>query len=45
MLLTGAGIVPDSSFTLRAGDEVEIEIDGIGALRNSIVQGSPNTRH
>jgi 2-dehydro-3-deoxy-D-arabinonate dehydratase len=38
-LLTGTGIVPDSSFTLQAGDEVEISIDGIGTLVNPIVQG------
>ena len=38
-LLTGTGIVPDSSFTLARGDEVSITIDGIGTLRNPIVQG------
>lgn len=38
-LMTGTGIVPDSSFTLAAGDEVEIRIDGVGALTNPIVQG------
>lgn len=38
-LLTGTGIVPDNSFTLKAGDEVEIRIDGIGALINPIVRG------
>ncbi|MFM7844157.1 MAG: fumarylacetoacetate hydrolase family protein [Planctomycetota bacterium] len=38
-LLTGTGIVPDSSFTLARGDEVSITIDGIGTLRNTIVQG------
>jgi 2-dehydro-3-deoxy-D-arabinonate dehydratase len=38
-LLTGTGIVPDSSFTLEAGDIVEIKIDGIGTLVNPIVQG------
>jgi 2-dehydro-3-deoxy-D-arabinonate dehydratase len=38
-LLTGTGIVPDSSFTLNAGDTVHISIDGIGKLSNSIVQG------
>jgi 2-dehydro-3-deoxy-D-arabinonate dehydratase len=35
-LLTGTGIVPPDSFTLRAGDEIEIRIDGIGALCNSV---------
>jgi 2-dehydro-3-deoxy-D-arabinonate dehydratase len=38
-LMTGTGIVPDREFTLQAGDLVEIEIDGIGVLRNSVVQG------
>lgn len=38
-LLTGTGIVPDNDFTLEAGDEVEIRIDGIGSLVNPIVQG------
>ena len=38
-LMTGTGIVPDSSFTLAVDDVVEIEIDGIGTLSNHIVQG------
>ncbi len=38
-LLTGTGVVPDSEFTLHADDIVEISIDGIGTLRNIIVQG------
>ena len=38
-LLTGTGIVPDSDFTLLPGDQVQIEIDGIGTLSNPIVQG------
>jgi 2-dehydro-3-deoxy-D-arabinonate dehydratase len=38
-LLTGTGIVPDSSFTLYPGDIVQITIDGIGMLQNPIVQG------
>jgi len=38
-LLTGTGIVPDANFTLAPGDEVTIEIDGLGSLTNSIVQG------
>ena len=38
-LLTGTGIVPDSSFTLRAGDVIDIDIDGIGRLSNPVVQG------
>ena len=39
-LLTGTGIVPASDFTLHADDVVEISIDGIGTLRNPVVQGS-----
>jgi 2-dehydro-3-deoxy-D-arabinonate dehydratase len=38
-LLTGTGIVPDSDFTLQPGDIIEIAIDGIGILRNRVVQG------
>jgi 2-dehydro-3-deoxy-D-arabinonate dehydratase len=38
-LLTGTGIVPDNSFTLHAGDVVEIAIDGIGTLKNPVVRG------
>ncbi len=37
-LMTGTGVVPDSSFTLHPGDIVHIEIDGIGTLSNPIVQ-------
>jgi 2-dehydro-3-deoxy-D-arabinonate dehydratase len=37
VLLTGAGIVPDDSFTLNAGDSVRITISGIGTLENSVV--------
>ena len=33
-LMTGTGIVPPDSFTLRSGDEVQITIDGIGTLVN-----------
>ena len=36
ILLTGTGIVPPNDFTLQAGDGVEIEIDGIGALKNTV---------
>jgi len=35
-LLTGTGIVPDAPFTLLPGDEVAIEIDGIGRLTNPV---------
>ncbi len=37
VLLTGTGVVPPDSFTLQAGDIVEIEISGIGILRNPVV--------
>jgi 2-dehydro-3-deoxy-D-arabinonate dehydratase len=37
-LLTGTGIVPSSDFTLEPGDVIEITIDGIGMLKNSVVQ-------
>ncbi len=35
-LMTGTGIVPPDDFTLRAGDEVRITIDGIGTLVNVV---------
>ena len=38
-MLTGTGVVPDSTFTLAKDDVVHISIDGIGTLINSIVQG------
>ena len=38
-LLTGTGIVPESSFTLEPGDLVDITIDGIGTLTNPVVRG------
>ena len=37
-LLTGTGIVPPDSFTLAVGDRVEISIDGIGSLANTVEQ-------
>jgi 2-dehydro-3-deoxy-D-arabinonate dehydratase len=36
ILLTGTGIVPPDDFTLQAGDEIEININGIGTLRNPV---------
>jgi 2-dehydro-3-deoxy-D-arabinonate dehydratase len=36
VLLTGTGIVPPDDFTLRPGDMVEINIEGIGSLRNTV---------
>jgi 2-dehydro-3-deoxy-D-arabinonate dehydratase len=35
-LSTGTGIVPPNEFTLRRGDWIKIEIDGIGALENPV---------
>lgn len=37
VLLTGTGVVPDESFTLRAGDHVTISISGIGTLANEVI--------
>jgi 2-dehydro-3-deoxy-D-arabinonate dehydratase len=37
VLLTGTGVVPPDEFSLRAGDEVEIEVSGIGRLINPVV--------
>jgi 2-dehydro-3-deoxy-D-arabinonate dehydratase len=39
ILSTGTALVPDSPFTLEPGDVVEIEIDGLGTLRNPVVKG------
>jgi 2-dehydro-3-deoxy-D-arabinonate dehydratase len=36
VLSTGTGIVPGLDFTLRAGDVVEITVDGIGTLSNPV---------
>ena len=35
-LMTGTGIVPDSSFTLASGDWIRISIEGIGVLENCV---------
>lgn len=37
-LLTGTGLVPDDDFTLEEGDNVRIEISGIGSLYNPVVR-------
>lgn len=37
-LMTGTGIIPPSEFTLEHGDDVEIEIEGIGSLRNPVIR-------
>jgi 2-dehydro-3-deoxy-D-arabinonate dehydratase len=36
VLLTGTGIVPPEGFTLEVRDEIQINIGGIGSLRNSV---------
>jgi len=36
VLLTGTGLVPADDYTLEPGHTVEIEIDGIGVLRNTV---------
>jgi 2-dehydro-3-deoxy-D-arabinonate dehydratase len=36
LLMTGTGIVPPDSFTLRAGDVIKITIDHIGTLENTV---------
>lgn len=38
VLLTGTGIVPPDSFSLREMDSVEIAIRGIGVLRNTVLK-------
>jgi 2-dehydro-3-deoxy-D-arabinonate dehydratase len=35
-LMTGTGIVPGADFTLHHGDEIQISIDGIGKLINTV---------
>ena len=38
VLLTGTGIIPPDDFTLEAGDETSITIDGIGTLHNTVAR-------
>jgi len=35
-LMTGTGIIPPSEFTLQAGDEIRIDIAGVGRLINTV---------
>lgn len=35
-IMTGTGIVPPSEFTLKPGDQIDISIDGIGTLTNTV---------
>lgn len=39
VLATGTGIVPEMDFALQAGDEVDIEIEEVGRLRNTVAVG------
>jgi 2-dehydro-3-deoxy-D-arabinonate dehydratase len=36
LIMTGTGIVPESNFTLKSGDEILITIEGIGTLKNVV---------
>ena len=36
VLLTGTGVVPPESFTLRAGDVVRVVVEGVGVLENPV---------
>lgn len=36
LLMTGTGIVPESSFTLRSGDRIRITIGMLGTLENTV---------
>ncbi|NJB71407.1 2-dehydro-3-deoxy-D-arabinonate dehydratase [Saonia flava] len=36
LLMTGTGIVPSTDFNLQSGDEIQITIDGIGTLVNTV---------
>ena len=35
-LMTGTGMVPSNDFTLEIGDRVDISIEGIGTLSNTV---------
>ncbi|MFE8698427.1 fumarylacetoacetate hydrolase family protein [Cytobacillus sp. FJAT-53684] len=41
VLLTGTCIVPPNEFTLQDGDRIEIEISGIGILKNDVKLPAP----
>jgi 2-dehydro-3-deoxy-D-arabinonate dehydratase len=36
LIMTGTGIVPGNDFTLKSGDEINISIDNIGTLSNTV---------
>jgi len=37
-LMTGTGIIPPAEFTLHAGDEIRIDIAGVGRLMNTVAE-------
>jgi 2-dehydro-3-deoxy-D-arabinonate dehydratase len=37
MIMTGTGIVPPNDFTLQSGDVIDISIDNIGTLTNTVL--------
>jgi 2-dehydro-3-deoxy-D-arabinonate dehydratase len=45
VLLTGTGIVPPDEVTLLPGQSVEIDISGIGTLRNPVALSANSQRH
>ena len=40
MLSTGTGLVPDLTFSLTDGDEIDVDISGVGTLHNTVATGS-----
>jgi 2-dehydro-3-deoxy-D-arabinonate dehydratase len=40
VLLTGTGLVPPDEFTLEDGDDVQIQIEGVGALRHTVYRSN-----
>jgi 2-dehydro-3-deoxy-D-arabinonate dehydratase len=43
LLSTGTCLVPPAPFTLGAGDTVQITIDGVGTLTNTVTRGRPGS--
>ncbi|WP_254274575.1 fumarylacetoacetate hydrolase family protein [Haloarcula marina] len=37
VLLTGTSLVPEENFTLEKGDQIHIDIEGIGTLENEVI--------
>lgn len=44
LLMTGTGVVPESDFTLAAGDVVAIAIDGVGELQNEVEESGSGAK-